>query len=192
MGGVEGRKGAWGYVSGGMGALSGALARAATTFGAEIFTDKVSRFIKSWSECQKFLLESRQWQRTIEQEVANAHGVLFEPQDKTQILKLWFLYGGDSLKSGSLLPPVKLAVFTNHVRTHIYLLITFFFTPQAVSQILLSSDKKVQGVCLQDGTEVKSRLVLSNASPRHTFLELTPQVCLAFRQNREEGLRKIC
>ncbi|XP_015671768.1 pyridine nucleotide-disulfide oxidoreductase domain-containing protein 2 [Protobothrops mucrosquamatus] len=85
MGGVEGRKGAWGYVSGGMGALSGALARAATTFGAEIFTDK------------------------------------------------------------------------------------------AVSHILLSSDKKVQGVCLQDGTEVKSRLVLSNASPRHTFLELTPQ-----------------
>ncbi|KAK9400967.1 pyridine nucleotide-disulfide oxidoreductase domain-containing protein 2 [Crotalus adamanteus] len=85
MGGVEGRKGAWGYVSGGMGALSGALARGATTFGAEIFTDK------------------------------------------------------------------------------------------AVSQILLSSDKKVQGVCLQDGTEVKSRLVLSNASPRHTFLELTPQ-----------------
>lgn len=47
MGGVEGRKGAWGYVSGGMGALSGSLARAATTFGAEIFTDKVSRFIKS-------------------------------------------------------------------------------------------------------------------------------------------------
>ncbi|ETE70927.1 Pyridine nucleotide-disulfide oxidoreductase domain-containing protein 2, partial [Ophiophagus hannah] len=85
MGGVEGRKGAWGYVSGGMGALSGCLARAATTLGAEIFTDK------------------------------------------------------------------------------------------AVSQILLSSDKKIQGVCLQDGTEVKSRLVLSNASPRHTFLELTPQ-----------------
>ncbi|KAG8135759.1 hypothetical protein E2320_008751 [Naja naja] len=85
MGGVEECKGAWGYVSGGMGALSGCLARAATTLGAEIFTDK------------------------------------------------------------------------------------------AVSQILLSSDKKIQGVCLQDGTEVKSRLVLSNASPRHTFLELTSQ-----------------
>ncbi|XP_025025223.1 pyridine nucleotide-disulfide oxidoreductase domain-containing protein 2 isoform X2 [Python bivittatus] len=85
MGELEGHKGAWGYVSGGMGALSRALARAATTLGAEIFTDK------------------------------------------------------------------------------------------AVAQILLSSDKKVQGVCLQDGTEVKSRLVLSNASPHHTFLELTPQ-----------------
>ncbi|XP_013915152.1 PREDICTED: pyridine nucleotide-disulfide oxidoreductase domain-containing protein 2 [Thamnophis sirtalis] len=85
MGGLEGRKGAWGYVSGGMGALSGSLARAATALGAEIFTDK------------------------------------------------------------------------------------------AVSQILLSADKKVQGVCLQDGTEVKSHLVLSNASPHHTFLELTPQ-----------------
>ncbi|XP_062988553.1 pyridine nucleotide-disulfide oxidoreductase domain-containing protein 2 isoform X3 [Elgaria multicarinata webbii] len=44
-----------------------------------------------------------------------------------------------------------------------------------VARILLSSDGKVQGVGLQDGTEVKSHLVLSNASPQLTFLELTPQ-----------------
>nr|XP_020667706.1 pyridine nucleotide-disulfide oxidoreductase domain-containing protein 2 [Pogona vitticeps] len=84
MGEIEGHQGAWGYVTGGMGAVSQALARAATALGAEIFTEKL------------------------------------------------------------------------------------------VAQIL-SCDGKVHGVCLQDGTEVKSCLVLSNASPQHTFLDLTPQ-----------------
>lgn len=41
MGELEGQQGAWGYVTGGMGALSQALARAATALGAEIFTEKV-------------------------------------------------------------------------------------------------------------------------------------------------------
>ncbi|XP_060097839.1 pyridine nucleotide-disulfide oxidoreductase domain-containing protein 2 [Heteronotia binoei] len=85
MGELEGCQGAWGYVTGGMGELSQALARAATMLGAEIFTEKT------------------------------------------------------------------------------------------VAQILLSSDGKVRGVVLQDGTEVKSHLVLSNASPQLTFLELTPK-----------------
>ncbi|XP_077205526.1 pyridine nucleotide-disulfide oxidoreductase domain-containing protein 2 isoform X2 [Paroedura picta] len=85
MGELEGRQGAWGYVTGGMGELSQALARAATMLGAEIFTEKT------------------------------------------------------------------------------------------VAQVLLSADGKVRGVGLQDGTEVKSRLVLSNASPQLTFLELTPK-----------------
>ncbi|XP_066476715.1 pyridine nucleotide-disulfide oxidoreductase domain-containing protein 2 isoform X2 [Tiliqua scincoides] len=85
MGELEGRQGAWGYVAGGMGELSQALAHAAIVLGAEIFTEKT------------------------------------------------------------------------------------------VAHILLSSDGQVQGVALQDGTEVKSRLVLSNASPQVTFLELTPQ-----------------
>ncbi|XP_053160379.1 pyridine nucleotide-disulfide oxidoreductase domain-containing protein 2 [Hemicordylus capensis] len=85
MGELEGRQGAWGYVSGGMGELSRALARAATVLGAEIFTEKT------------------------------------------------------------------------------------------VAQVLLSPDGKVQGVALQDGTEVKSHLVLSNASAQLTFLELIPQ-----------------
>lgn len=47
---------------------------------------------------------------------------------------------------------------------------------QAVCHVLLGRDGRVQGVALQDGTEVKSKLVLSNASPQITFLELTPQV----------------
>ena len=41
MGELDGRKGAWGYVQGGMGALSEAIASAAREYGASIFTDKV-------------------------------------------------------------------------------------------------------------------------------------------------------
>lgn len=41
MGELEGRRGAWGYVSGGMGALSQAIARAAAARGAHIFSEKV-------------------------------------------------------------------------------------------------------------------------------------------------------
>uniref|UniRef100_A0A8C5TP75 Pyridine nucleotide-disulphide oxidoreductase domain 2 n=1 Tax=Malurus cyaneus samueli TaxID=2593467 RepID=A0A8C5TP75_9PASS len=83
MGELEGRRGAWGYVAGGMGALSQAIAHAATARGAHIFAEKV------WAV----------WERGA-----------------------------------------------------------------------------AQGVVLQDGTEVRSKLVLSNASPQITFLELTPQV----------------
>ncbi|XP_071895793.1 pyridine nucleotide-disulfide oxidoreductase domain-containing protein 2 isoform X3 [Anas platyrhynchos] len=85
MGELEGRRGAWGYVAGGMGALSQAIARAAASRGAHIFTEK------------------------------------------------------------------------------------------AVSRVLLGRDGQAQGVVLRDGTEVRSKVVLSNASPQITFLELTPQ-----------------
>ncbi|KAM6347951.1 pyridine nucleotide-disulfide oxidoreductase domain-containing protein 2 [Alca torda] len=85
MGELEGRRGAWGYVAGGMGALSQAIACAAAARGAHIFTEK------------------------------------------------------------------------------------------AVCHVLLGKDGRAQGVVLQDGTEVRSKLVLSNASPQITFLELTPQ-----------------
>ncbi|XP_061315007.1 pyridine nucleotide-disulfide oxidoreductase domain-containing protein 2 isoform X2 [Pezoporus flaviventris] len=85
MGELEGRRGAWGYVSGGMGALSHAIAHAAAARGAHIFAEK------------------------------------------------------------------------------------------AVSHVLLGRDGQAQGVVLQDGTEVRSKLVLSNASPQITFLELIPQ-----------------
>eukprot|EP00002_Diphylleia_rotans_P031907 TRINITY_DN6654_c0_g1_i2.p1 TRINITY_DN6654_c0_g1~~TRINITY_DN6654_c0_g1_i2.p1 ORF type:complete len:347 (+),score=40.17 TRINITY_DN6654_c0_g1_i2:231-1271(+) len=39
MGNIEGRRGVWAYVKGGMGALSGAIASAAKGFGAELQTD---------------------------------------------------------------------------------------------------------------------------------------------------------
>ncbi|XP_046508421.1 pyridine nucleotide-disulfide oxidoreductase domain-containing protein 2 [Equus quagga] len=85
MGGLEGMQGAWGYVQGGMGALSAAIASSAAAHGASIFTEKT------------------------------------------------------------------------------------------VAKVQVSSGGHVQGVVLQDGSEVRSRVVLSNASPQITFLKLTPQ-----------------
>ncbi|XP_008586871.1 PREDICTED: pyridine nucleotide-disulfide oxidoreductase domain-containing protein 2 isoform X1 [Galeopterus variegatus] len=85
MGSLEGMQGAWGYVQGGMGALSDAIASSATAHGASIFTDKT------------------------------------------------------------------------------------------VVKVQVNSEGCVQGVVLQDGTEVRSKVVLSNAAPQATFLELVPQ-----------------
>ncbi|EMP36454.1 Pyridine nucleotide-disulfide oxidoreductase domain-containing protein 2 [Chelonia mydas] len=85
MGELEGRKGAWGYVAGGMGGVSQAIASAAAAHGADIFTEK------------------------------------------------------------------------------------------PVARVLLGPRGEAQGVVLQDGTEVKSKLVLSNASAQLTFLQLVPQ-----------------
>uniref|UniRef100_A0A2K6FHI7 Pyridine nucleotide-disulfide oxidoreductase domain-containing protein 2 n=1 Tax=Propithecus coquereli TaxID=379532 RepID=A0A2K6FHI7_PROCO len=85
MGGLEGMRGAWGYVQGGMGALSEAIASSATTHGASIFTEK------------------------------------------------------------------------------------------AVAKVQVSSAGRVRGVVLRDGTEVRSKVVLSNASPQVTFLKLVLQ-----------------
>ena len=41
MGELEGRRGSWGYVEGGMGRVSASIAAAALSFGAEISTDTV-------------------------------------------------------------------------------------------------------------------------------------------------------
>ncbi|XP_061259037.1 pyridine nucleotide-disulfide oxidoreductase domain-containing protein 2 isoform X2 [Bos javanicus] len=46
---------------------------------------------------------------------------------------------------------------------------------QTVAKVQVSSGGRVQGVVLQDGSEVRSKVVLSNASPQITFLKLTPQ-----------------
>ena len=44
MGELEGIKGAWGYVEGGMGSVTQAMARSAASYGANIFTDTVFTF----------------------------------------------------------------------------------------------------------------------------------------------------
>ncbi|XP_019357673.1 PREDICTED: pyridine nucleotide-disulfide oxidoreductase domain-containing protein 2 [Gavialis gangeticus] len=85
MGELQGQRGAWAYVAGGMGALSHAIACAAAAHGAHIFTEK------------------------------------------------------------------------------------------PVARVLVGANGAACGVALGDGTELRSRLVLSNASPQHTFLQLTPQ-----------------
>lgn len=41
MGELEKEKGAWGYVEGGMGGVSQAIASAAQSYGVDIFTEKV-------------------------------------------------------------------------------------------------------------------------------------------------------
>ena len=51
-----------------------------------------------------------------------------------------------------------------------------FFCPQPVVQIANKGDK-VTGVILEDGTEVNAKVVLSNATPKVTYLDLLPQVC---------------
>ncbi|KAF5910232.1 pyridine nucleotide-disulfide oxidoreductase domain-containing protein 2-like [Clarias magur] len=52
------------------------------------------------------------------------------------------------------------------------------FTEQEVSQVLIGPDNIAEGVVLKDGTEVHSKVVLSNATPYVTFKHLTPQDAL--------------
>lgn len=47
---------------------------------------------------------------------------------------------------------------------------------QDVEQVLVGSDGAARGVVLKDGTEILSKVVLSNATPYVTFKNLTPQV----------------
>ncbi|XP_061693442.1 pyridine nucleotide-disulfide oxidoreductase domain-containing protein 2 [Syngnathoides biaculeatus] len=89
MGELEKEKGAWGYVEGGMGGVSKALANSARSYGADIFTEK------------------------------------------------------------------------------------------DVDHIVVDSDGAARGVVLNNGTEIHSRIVLSNATPYVTFKNLTPQGALS-------------
>lgn len=60
-----------------------------------------------------------------------------------------------------------------------------------MATVQVDSGRRACGVVLQDGTEVRSKVVLSNASPQTTFLELTPQVRLGLEsdtyQDRDEN-----
>ncbi|KAM8858606.1 pyridine nucleotide-disulfide oxidoreductase domain-containing protein 2 [Spinachia spinachia] len=89
MGELEKEKGSWGYVEGGMGGVSQAIARSARSYGVDIFTEK------------------------------------------------------------------------------------------DVGQVLVGSDGVAKGVVLKDGTEIHSKVVLSNATPYVTFKSLTPQAALS-------------
>ncbi|XP_065152113.1 pyridine nucleotide-disulfide oxidoreductase domain-containing protein 2 isoform X2 [Paramisgurnus dabryanus] len=52
------------------------------------------------------------------------------------------------------------------------------FTERDVGQVLIGQDGFARGVLLKDGTEIKSKVVLSNATPYVTFKQLTPQEAL--------------
>ena len=53
--------------------------------------------------------------------------------------------------------------------------VVYLYLFQPVQQIV-SSGGKVQGVVLQDGTEIRADIVLSNATPKVTYLDLTDSV----------------
>ena len=46
---------------------------------------------------------------------------------------------------------------------------------QPVSRILVGAGRRVEGVTLEDGAEVRAKVVLSNATPKITFLDLLPK-----------------
>lgn len=107
MGELEGIRNAWGYVEGGNGAASEAIARAAESHGAVVCTDTVSA-------------------------------------------------GRNSVS------------------------ITYLVLLQPVARILTSGDRKACGVVLDDGTEIKAKAVLSNATPKVTYFDLLSKVCAIF------------
>ncbi|KAE8280631.1 Pyridine nucleotide-disulfide oxidoreductase domain-containing protein 2 [Larimichthys crocea] len=53
------------------------------------------------------------------------------------------------------------------------------FTEKDVGQVLVGSDGAAKGVVLMDGTEIHSKVVLSNATPYVTFKNLTPKAALS-------------
>ena len=46
---------------------------------------------------------------------------------------------------------------------------------QPVNKVLTQNDEAV-GVVLEDGTEIRSKVILSNATPKVTFVDLLPKV----------------
>uniref|UniRef100_A0A9J8B6U5 Pyridine nucleotide-disulfide oxidoreductase domain-containing protein 2 n=1 Tax=Cyprinus carpio carpio TaxID=630221 RepID=A0A9J8B6U5_CYPCA len=50
------------------------------------------------------------------------------------------------------------------------------FTNRDVKQVLIGQDGSAKGIILTDGTEVHSKVVLSNATPYITFKQLTPKL----------------
>lgn len=62
---------------------------------------------------------------------------------------------------------------------------------QDVDQVLVGSDGAAKGVVLKDGTEIRSKVVLSNATPDVTFRKLTPQVFPRSRHPHKDNRNKI-
>jgi len=60
-----------------------------------------------------------------------------------------------------------------------------------VHKILVSSRQAVEGVLLEDGTEIRSKLVLSNATAKVTFIDLLDKVRLLFSPWRQNN-RSFC
>ena len=66
------------------------------------------------------------------------------------------------------------------------------FGPQPRSRRSKCAAAKRAAWCLEDGTEIRSRIVLSNADPKRTFLKMVrggelPERLLAFRPRHQDG-----
>lgn len=185
MGELQGQQGAWAYVAGGMGALSNAIACAAAAHGAHIVTEKVLATPSPCREqcarlCGAAPLGPCPPRRCGEGHWAGiehgGHSIAVGPayQSLGQGAAGWSPVQGRPghrtlPQGGSTGPchkrcPLPPALGTNPP------------CPQPVARVLVGTNGAACGVALGDGTELRSRLVLSNASPQHTFLQLVPQV----------------
>lgn len=54
--------------------------------------------------------------------------------------------------------------------------VELYLSRQDVEQVRVGSDSAASGVVLKNGTEIHSKVVLSNATPYVTFKKLVPQV----------------
>ena len=61
---------------------------------------------------------------------------------------------------------------------HIVKIIIILFQP--VDHVIVNSENKATGVALKDGTEIHAKVVLSNATPKVTFIDLVEKVCPAY------------
>ena len=173
MGGFDGSKG-WCFVEGGMGSVSMAIARAAQQHGADLYTDKVCllscppRHFNSLSlptllpppsllclplplslppPCYHFLL---------------LPSPLFPPPLPTLSSSPPHSF---LLLPSPLFPPPPSPPFPH---THCHLM-------QPVKQIIVKNNV-AEGVLLGDGTVVRAKTVLSNATPKVTFFDLLSDV----------------
>ena len=55
-------------------------------------------------------------------------------------------------------------------------------TNSPVASVQLDSLGRACGVILEDGTKINSKVVLSNATPHHTFQNLCPKVFFNFQE----------
>ena len=61
------------------------------------------------------------------------------------------------------------------------------FSTQPVSLIKTDGRNKVCGIVLQDGSEVKAKVVLSNATPEVTYFDLLPQVSIIYSESHSHN-----
>ncbi|KAF5176829.1 Pyridine nucleotide-disulfide oxidoreductase domain-containing protein [Thalictrum thalictroides] len=152
MGETDGDRGVWSYVEGGMGAVSSAISKAAREAGAHIITNtEVAQLI-------------------VNKESGAAEGVLLA--DGSAVHSSIVLSNATPYRTFMELVPQTILPeqFTHAIRNSDY---------SSVAQLIVNKESgAAEGVLLADGSAVHSSIVLSNATPYRTFMELVPQTIL--------------